>query len=100
MTCILLGGRTLSEFTWLKWDKSVTSIPEVGNIFKYGSYHLIRPQYYYTDNYRVELTITNVTEDDFGLYTCRVSNHIGTDYNSAFLSKDVKPTAPVESKYH
>lgn len=101
MACILLSGRTLAEFTWVKWDKSVTSISAVGGIWNYGSYNLIRPQYYKTirvkNSYGVELTITNVTSDDFGLYTCRVSNHIGNDYNSALLSEDVKPTAPVRS---
>ncbi|KAJ7336590.1 Fibroblast growth factor receptor 4 [Desmophyllum pertusum] len=76
-------------------------MPKFGDDLK-GSYHLIDPHYYNTiqvkDNYGVELRFTNVTEDDFGLYTCFVSNHIGKDYNSAFLSKgvnDVKPTVPV-----
>lgn len=61
------------------------------------SYKLIDSRYYSTiqgENYGVELRINNVTEDDFGLYTCFVSNHIGKDYNSAFLSRYVKPTHP------
>ena len=73
-------------------------MPKISGDLENGSYHLIDPHYYKTirvkDNYGVELRITNVTEDAFGLYTCFVSNHIGKDYNSAFLSKYVKPTVP------
>ncbi|KAL9983806.1 hypothetical protein ACROYT_G006036 [Oculina patagonica] len=100
MTCIVLVSGTLPDFRWLKWDKSVTSMPKLGDDLMNGSYRLIDPHYYKTiqvkDNYGVELRITNVTEDDFGLYTCFVSNHIGKDYNSAFLSKYVKPTVPTK----
>ena len=45
------------------------------------------------------MTIVNVTEEDFGLYTCFVSNHIGNDFSSAFLIKYVKPTVPVTGQY-
>ena len=100
MTCIVLVSGTLPDFRWLKWDKSVLSIKKIGDDFENGSYRLIDPHYYKTirvkDHYGVELRITNVTEDDFGLYTCFVSNHIGKDYNSAFLSRYVKPTVPVK----
>ena len=100
MTCIVLViYGTLPDFKWLKWDKSITSMPQFGDDFEKGSYHLIDPHYYNTiqvkANYGVELRITNVTEDDLGLYTCFVSSHIHKDYNSAFLSKGVKPTVPV-----
>lgn len=77
-------------------------MPKLGGDLENGSYHIIDPLSYkliqVKHNYGVELRITNVTEDDFGLYTCFVSNHIGEDYNSAFLKKYVKPTAPVRSK--
>ena len=100
MTCIVLVSGTLPDFRWLKWDKSVLSIKKIGDDLENGSYRLIDPHYYKTirvkDHYGVELRITNVTEDDFGLYTCFVSNHIGKDYNSAFLSKYVKPTDRVK----
>ena len=99
MTCIVLVSGTLPDFRWLKWDKSVRSIQIAGDLPN-GSYRLIDPHYYKTirvkDHYGVELRITNVTEDDFGLYTCFVSNHIGNDYNSAFLSKYVKHTVPAK----
>ena len=97
MKCIVLVSATLPDFRWLKWDKSVKSVPKfIGNP-ENTSYKLIDSRYYSTiqgENYGVELRINNVTEDDFGLYTCFVSNHIGKDYNSAFLNRYVKPTHP------
>ena len=98
MKCIVLVSGTLPDFRWLKWDKSVKSLPKLKDNLENGSYKLIDPHYHATiqvgENYGVELRINNVTEDDFGLYTCFVSNHIGKDYNSAFLSRYVKPTHP------
>lgn len=103
MKCIVLVSGTLPDFRWLKWDKSITSLRRSENFIN-GSYKLIDPTYYTTiqdgQNYGVELRITNVTEDDFGLYTCVVSNHIGKDHSSAFLSRYIKPTRPTKgSKY-
>ena len=96
MTCIVLVSGTLPDFRWLKWDKSVTSIKNIGDDLENGSYRLIDLHYYKAIrvkyHYGVQLRITNVTEDDFGLYTCFVSNHIGKDFNSAFLSKKGKPS--------
>ena len=102
-TCIVLVSATLPDFRWLKWNKSVNSIPKTYNEILNGSYRLVDPYYYKTvgvkSNYGVELNIVNVTEDDFGLYTCFVSNHIGNDFSSAFLIKNVKPTVPVTGQY-
>ena len=102
MTCIVFISGTLPDLRWLKWEKSVLSITKIGDYLPNRSYRLIDPHYYKTiqvkDHYCVELRITNVTEDDFGLYTCFVSNHIGNDYNSAFLSKYVEPTAYVKGQ--
>ena len=95
LTCIVLVSGTLPDFRWLKWNKSVNSIPKTYNEILNGSYRLVDPYSYKTvrvkNNYGVELNIVNVTEDDFGLYTCFVSNHIGNDFTSAFLSKNVQP---------
>ena len=102
-TCLVPVSETLPNFRWLKWNKSVNSIPKTYNEILNGSYRLIDPYYYkivqVKSNYGVELNIVNVTEDDFGLYTCFVSNHIGNDFNSAFLIKNVKPTVPVTGQY-
>ena len=62
-----------------------------------GAFQLIDPQYYSTirqrgQSYESELKISNVTEEEFGLYTCYASNHIGAEYNSAFLNRYVRPT--------
>ena len=102
-TCLVPVSGTLPNFRWLKWNKSVNSIPKTYNEILNGSYRLVDPYYYKTvrvkNNYGVELNIVNVTEDDFGLYTCFVSNHIGNDFSSAFLIKYVKPTVPVTGQY-
>ena len=102
-TCIVLVSGTLPDFRWLKWNKSVNSIPKTYNEILNGSYRLIDPYYYkivqVKSNYGVEVNIVNVTEEDFGLYTCFVSNHIGNDFSSAFLIKYVKPTVPVTGQY-
>lgn len=98
-TCIVLVSGTLPDYRWLKWNKSITSMPKAYKDMLNGSYRLINPYYYETikvkSKYGVEVTIVNVTEDDFGLYTCFVSNHIGWDFRSAYLVKYVKPTVPV-----
>jgi len=103
MTCIVLVSGTLPDFRWLKWDKSVTSTKKIREDLENGSYRIIDPHFYkiirVKDHYGVELRIANVKEDDLGLYTCYVSNHVGEDYSSAFLSKDGKPSAPVEGLY-
>ena len=102
MTCVVRVSGTFPDFRWLKWDKSVLSIKKIGDDLENGAYDLIDPHYYKAirvkGHYGAELRITNVTEDDFGLYTCLVSNHIGKNYNSAFLSKEGKPTAYVKGQ--
>lgn len=66
---------------------------EIGSQNK--SIKFIDPKFYDTirsgERYGVKVTIVNVTEQDLGLYTCWVSNHIGSDHVSAFLSKKVEP---------
>ena len=101
MKCLVLVSGTLPDFRWLKWDKSVT-FPKIKDNLGNGSYQLIDPRYYHSvqvgESYGSEVTITNVTEDDFGLYTCYASNHIGAEYNSAFLSRYVEPPTPKGGK--
>ena len=102
-TCIVIVSGTLPDLRWLKWNKSVNSIPKTYNEILNGSYRLIDRYYYRTvrvkKNYGVEVNIVNVTEEDFGLYTCLVRNHIGNDFTCAFLIKNVKPTVPVTGRY-
>ena len=101
MKCLVLVSGTLPDFRWLKWDKSVT-FPKIKDNLGNGSYQLIDPRHYHSvqvgESYGSEVTITNVTEDDFGLYTCYASNHIGAEYNSAFLSRYVEPPTPKGGK--
>ena len=92
MKCLVVVSGTLPDFRWLKWDKSITFVSNVGDNLEDGPFQLIDLKYYSAiqqgpESYGSELKISNVTEEDFGLYTCYVSNHIGAEYNSAFLSR-------------
>ena len=95
MKCIVVASGTLPDFRWLKWKKIPKGYPDDIKI-QNGSYEIVDPTYYVTidagHNYGLELVIVNVTEDDFGLYTCHVGNHIGVDHRSAFLIRKVWPT--------
>ena len=98
MKCRVVFSGTRPDFRWLKWDKSVTFLSKIEDNLESGSFKFIDPRYYqslhFEDEYGSEVTIINVTEDDFGLYTCYASNHNGAEYNSAFLSRYVRPTTP------
>ena len=102
MKCLVLVSGTLPDFRWLKWDKSITFVSNIRDNLEDGAFQLIDPRYYSTirqrgESYGSELKISNVTEEDFGLYTCYASNHIGAEYNSAFLSRYVRPTRTLPS---
>lgn len=90
MTCIVLVSGTLPDFRWVKWDDVPSTYPNSLD-FERGSYTLVDPVQYETvhveGKYGVKVNIRNVTSKDFGLYTCYVSNHLGSDYRSAFLSE-------------
>ena len=97
MKCLVVLSGTLPDFRWLKWDKSITFVSNIRDNLEDGAFQLIDPRYYSTirqrgASYGSELKISNVTEEDFGLYTCYASNHIGAEYNSAFLNRYVRPT--------
>lgn len=90
MTCIVLVSGTLPDFRWVKWNNVPSAYPSSLD-FERGSYTLVDPVQYETvhveGKYGVKVNIRNVTPKDFGLYTCYVSNHLGSDYRSAFLSE-------------
>ena len=97
MKCLVVLSGTLPDFRWLKWDESITFVSNIRDNLEDGAFQLIDPRYYSTirqrgESYGSELKISNVTEEDFGLYTCYASNHIGAEYNSAFLNRYVRPT--------
>lgn len=90
MTCIVLISGTLPDFRWVKWNAVPRTYPNSLD-FAIGSYTLVDPVQYQTvhvqGKYGVKVNIQNVTPKDLGLYTCYVSNHLGSDYRSAFLSE-------------
>ena len=96
MKCIVLHSATLPDFRWWKSDKSITFLQNFTFNLEHGSYDLIDSHFYKTvrvgRDYGVELRLNNITEKDFGLYTCFVGNRVGFASNSAFLSRYVTPT--------
>ncbi|KAJ7336587.1 Fibroblast growth factor receptor 4 [Desmophyllum pertusum] len=90
MTCIVLISGTLPDFRWVKWNTVPSTYPSSLD-FENGTYTLVNPVQYQTvhvgGKYGVKVNIKNVTPNDLGLYTCYVSNHLGSDYRSAFLSE-------------
>ena len=101
MKCLVVVSGTLPDFRWLKWDKSITFVSNMEDNLEDGAFQVIDLKYYRTiqrdDSYESELKISNVTEEDFGLYTCYASNQFGAEYNSAFLSRYVRPTRALPS---
>lgn len=93
MTCIVVISGTLPDFRWVKWNAIPSTYPNSLD-FENGSYTLVNPVQYETvhvqGKYGVKVNIQNVTPKDLGLYTCYVSNHLGSDYRSAFLSERTK----------
>lgn len=89
LTCVVVISGTLPDFRWLKWSAVPKMYPGALN-FQNGSYSLVNPRQYETvyvaGKYGVKVNIRNVTSKELGLYTCYVSNHLGYDYRSAFLS--------------
>ena len=98
---------TLPDFRWFKWDRNITSEPKISinSMMKANGLHqLVDPVRYTTikvgEHHGVQLEIYNVTENDYGLYTCFVNNRIGYDYSSAFVMKvgiSSKPPGPTTS---
>ena len=79
MKCPVIVSGTLPDFRWLKWDKSITFVSNIRDNLEDGAFQLINLKYYSTirqrdESYESELKISNVTEEDFGLYTCYASN--------------------------
>ena len=101
MKCILLSSRTVPDFRWLKWNKSVTFVSKISDNLRDGAFQLVDPKYYHSihghQSYGSELRITNIAEDGFGLYTCYESDQIEAKYNSAFLSRYVRSTTALPS---
>ena len=101
--CYELISGTLPDFRWLRWKEKVnktvlniiasgtsnfdTSIVEVLEAERYKQ--VSKKSHRSNDQlplYGVELVFTNVTVSDSGFYTCLVTNHIGHDYKTMYLT--------------
>ena len=85
----------------MKWNSISNNYPNSLDFIN-GSYTLINPVQYQTvyvqGKQGVQVNIPNVTVSDLGLYTCYVSNHLGSDYRSAFLFEKKNEWSPSEGK--
>ena len=93
--CYELISGTLPDFRWLKWKRKPNLT--VLNMVAEGSkrydinlgFEIIKANQYNQDRsqlYGIELVLTNVTKHDEGFYTCLVSNHVGHDYVTMYLT--------------
>ena len=93
MKCIVVVSGTLPDFRWLKWNQIQENYTQSLDFESNATsrYRALSPKYYRTVKegkyYGVELSVVNVSQQDLGLYTCYVSNHMGHDYRSAILSE-------------
>ncbi|XP_032240709.1 fibroblast growth factor receptor-like 1 [Nematostella vectensis] len=99
LACIVAVSGTLPDFRWIRWN----SVPNGPIDLERGKFTVIDPIHYKTipvggdsQESGVELRLENLTEREFGLYTCVVSNHLGRDYRSAFLWRR-KPKRPSQA---
>ena len=93
--CLQLHSTTLTDYRWLKWHNPPNNPTFHGPTFKNSSdYTLINSAQYASfkadirDVYGGKVILTNVTKKDAGMYTCIVSNHIGSSWRNAFLIID------------
>ncbi|XP_066927035.1 fibroblast growth factor receptor 2-like isoform X2 [Clytia hemisphaerica] len=109
--CYELISGTLPDFRWLRWkgkenhtvlntiatgtSKFNKSVVEVLQAARYKQ--VSKKSHRSNDQaplYGVELVFSNITEADEGFYTCLVTNHIGHDYKTMYLT--VKKSNTIE----
>lgn len=92
LKCIVALSGSLPDFRWIHWKTAPPSHEKPLDL-KNGHFTVIDPIHYSTidignkGQHGVVLNLKNVTDKDFGLYTCIASNHLGKDYRSAYLIK-------------
>ncbi|XP_028414944.1 hemicentin-1-like isoform X2 [Dendronephthya gigantea] len=92
--CIELLSNPMPDYRWYKWHTVPDTYPRL-NFDNTSQFTEIDPIHYTpmqvnvhnTNRYAGKLTLKNITEDDFGLYSCVLRNQFGMDYSSAFLHR-------------
>lgn len=101
--CYELISGTLPDFRWLRWkgrqDPVVLNIIASGTsefnksvveVVKAARYKQVSKKSHRSNDqaplYGVELVFTNITKQDEGFYTCLVTNHIGHDFKTMYLT--------------
>ncbi|KXJ23089.1 Fibroblast growth factor receptor 2 [Exaiptasia diaphana] len=92
LKCVVALSGSLPDFRWIHWKTAPLNLEKPLDL-KNGHFTVIDPIHYSTidignkGQHGVVLNLKNVTNKDFGLYTCIASNHLGRDYRSAYLIK-------------
>lgn len=101
--CYELISGTLPDFRWLRWkgpqDPAVLDVIATGNskfnksvveVVEAARYKQVSKKSHRSNDqaplYGVELVFTNITKQDEGFYTCLVTNHIGHDFKTMYLT--------------
>ena len=96
----ILGSTNMADFRWLHWlgppplRPNMKYVKDAGYLSRRFNGTMIDSKYYNTtkvtinskEQHGVLLTLSNVTKDDTGWYSCVACNHVGCSISSAYLN--------------
>ena len=90
--CIEFISNPMPDYRWYRWHTVPDTYPllDFHNTSQFTEidpihYTPMQVKVHNVNRYGGKLTLENITENDFGLYSCVLRNQFGMDYASAFL---------------